>query len=338
MYYPEIVQGGRETKKKKIKTKNLNIKILAKKSNDNSNLAILTPVDESVEILQREHKSKTENEEKKDSILPVEVCAEMQKQLSLLCKNRNLKDGVDYLLVKGDDRVIELTSDFKYEFEHGVYLLGKNVTLTCGKNKEDDKGRLILHCSHLFIGQTCNINCNELGYKADQGPGCGKLVVGMSSSGSGAGHGKPGKGAGEWIGSGGGATYGDKTLEKLDFGSGGGSYTQRNGYIASGGAGGGILDITVTDQMLNLGEIQANGANGKKHSPNVGGGGGSGGSIRIKLTNNTFKHKLGKISCEGGKGGGKWSGDGGQGRIAIYGVTPTTIDPQSIAGALYVHK
>eukprot|EP01097_Dermamoeba_algensis_P011844 TRINITY_DN9327_c0_g1_i1.p1 TRINITY_DN9327_c0_g1~~TRINITY_DN9327_c0_g1_i1.p1 ORF type:complete len:170 (-),score=53.77 TRINITY_DN9327_c0_g1_i1:404-865(-) len=117
----------------------------------------------------------------------------------------------------------------------------------------------------------------------------------------------------------GGKKYGDKELNCLYLGSGGGSGFTRYNKSVDGGNGGGAV-ILKSKILINEGVIESNGTDGDgdvRDPSSSGGGGGSGGSILIscmKLINR------GSILAKGGKGGGierQKGGDGGDGRIRI---------------------
>ncbi|ETO34834.1 hypothetical protein RFI_02253 [Reticulomyxa filosa] len=154
---------------------------------------------------------------------------------------------------------------------------------------------------HLWIKHSSSkVDCSQLGYPKNQGPGNG----GNGFLSGGGGYGTKGEGnsgrAGEM--------YGEETLLKeIHFGSGGGSI-----FNSIGGSGGGIIELIIEQQLINHGSIQSNGGNG----------GGSGGSILIELQcqsqsqSNKLEQTFGTIKCIGGSEGYR----GGKGRIAIYGI------------------
>ncbi|HWY74373.1 MAG TPA: hypothetical protein VN281_02085, partial [Verrucomicrobiae bacterium] len=146
------------------------------------------------------------------------------------------------------------------------------------------------------------------GYPAGSGPGAGHTVQSIYGPvGSGGGHGGIG---GSAPGIAGGPAY-DSDMSASSPGSGGGSAYQSN----PGGAGGGIVNITVQNGTLQVdGTISANGT-----APfDEGSGGGSGGSIVLtaKLVGGS-----GSISANGGAGSLPFGGGGGGGRIIINFMT-----------------
>ncbi|ETO30273.1 hypothetical protein RFI_06849 [Reticulomyxa filosa] len=248
-------------------------------------------------------------------------CPQMLQEL-LSSPPKNLENGRDYLLIEKSNVRIEMKNKEWNDYLYGVYLLGKNIEITCDY-ANDEIGHLKLRCSHLLLANdTCVIHCNGLGYKPMKG-------IGHGLSGCGGGYGTLGSGKQ------GGDVYGEETLLKQIYcGSGGGGTTVGTG----GGNGGGIVELIVTQHMINYGKIQCNGFDGSDY---FSGGGGSGGSILIKILNNTGnrKHVPGKIECVGGNNYAP-SRQGGFGRIAIYGgtieskdllkITPTPFYKQSI--------
>ncbi|ETN99557.1 hypothetical protein RFI_37911 [Reticulomyxa filosa] len=214
-------------------------------------------------------------------------------------QSSNLKNGIDFLLVTEHEQTIQLKNKKWNNYKFGIFLLGENITLTLGCNRkyeEEELGHLKIKTSHLWIKHSSSkIDCSELGYSMNQGPGKGN-----SEGFGGGGYGTKGEGNDGQ----GGEIYGEETLLKqIHFGSG--------GTFGVGGSGGGIIQLIIEQQLLNDGSIQSNGGNGTC------GGGGSGGSILIELQcQSQFKQNFGTIKCIGGNGGYK----GGDGRIAIYGI------------------
>lgn len=165
-----------------------------------------------------------------------------------------------------------------------------------------------------------------LGYGSDAGPGAGaSIYAGQSSSGGGgAGHGGAG---GNGNGGSGGAAY-DSLTTPSEMGSGGGHakcWSGTTSYpIEWGGAGGGVIRVTVGNRFLLNGSVTANGLNGETGYTTAwsgawSGGGGSGGSIMITASS---IEGGGIISAKGGNGGytsgGGGAGGGAGGRIAFY--------------------
>ncbi len=133
---------------------------------------------------------------------------------------------------------------------------------------------------------------------------------------------------------GGGGSYGDESLNKLLFGSGGGvggRYRNDRPAPGVGGNGGGIIYILANNITVSE-SLSSNGGNGGNVSacggaPNEwasGGGGGAGGSI--KIAGNNINIGTSKTYANGGSGGagcqsastGIYGGAGGVGRIAVY--------------------
>ncbi len=174
---------------------------------------------------------------------------------------------------------------------------------------------------NLTIERGGNISANAKGYRggssnsAGQGPGGGSII---SFGGGGAGYG--GVGGEGYLGSTGGVAYGSIT-RPFDFGSGGGGSSR---FTGSGGHGGGLIFINVTDTIIINGSILSLGQNGTQDSQD-GTGGGAGGSIFVigqTITGN------GTINASGGTGGGgiggvNGGGGGAGGRIALHYATNT---------------
>ncbi|ETO34213.1 hypothetical protein RFI_02881, partial [Reticulomyxa filosa] len=159
------------------------------------------------------------------------------------------------------------------------------------------------------------IDCSQLGYPSNHGPGKGKC---RNWSFGGGGYGTKGEG-----------NDGEETLLKqIHFGSGGGS-----GFGGSGfGRSGGIIELIIEQQLINHGSIQSNGGDGGNGWCDDYGGGGSGGSILIELQcqsqsqshSNKLEQIFGTITCIGGKQ--DCGNEGGKGRIAIYGIELSSDD------------
>ncbi|ETO02268.1 hypothetical protein RFI_35168 [Reticulomyxa filosa] len=246
-----------------------------------------------------------------------------------LIKNSDLKNGKDFLLVNENNQRIKLKNKEWHNYTFGIFLLGENITLAinCDRIRVKELGHLKIKSSHLWIRHSSSsIDCSQLGYPSDQGPGTGRLRTLLS----GGGYGTKGK---EIIPSNDqkGGIYGEKTLLKqIHYGSGG----------ASGGSGGGIIQLVIEQQLINYGLIQCNGGNGygygygnehnhRNKKSKQHGGGGSGGSILIKLQNSyPFPNVFGTIRCIGGNQ--NLINEGGKGRIAIYGVKLFSNDIKNI--------
>jgi len=141
---------------------------------------------------------------------------------------------------------------------------------------------------------------NGRGHSAATGPGAGITICDRAG---GAGHGGAG-GTGN-TGAAGGNTYGD-FAQPITMGSGGGTDTCGG---PMGGAGGGVLRLTIGGVLAVEGTISADGA-----SPGGEAGGGAGGSVWIECAE---LNGLGVVRANGGNGNTGWSGAGGGGRIAI---------------------
>ena len=198
-------------------------------------------------------------------------------------------------------------------------------------------GDLTLYVNTLRVEQGTAIVANDL---ATGGQGAGSSTTtsssGRNDGGGGAGHGGSGGAGGGTNGGAGGSTYGNGT----ERGSQGGTVSSSYHATATGGKGGGYIQIFANQIFVN-GTIQAHGGDGTAGSQassgtgagGSGGGGGSGGSIFIKA-NSVQVGNGGQIKADGGDGGdgangaqngpgfgmydgGDGGGGGGGGRIVI---------------------
>jgi hypothetical protein len=145
------------------------------------------------------------------------------------------------------------------------------------------------------------------GYAAGLGPGAGRFSSQPTNSAGGAGYGGYGAaGSGTTLAAGG-ATYGS-LISPIVFGSGGGNY---NSSFATGGAGGGLIYLTVSGSLQVDGRISADGLAATGFGA---GGGGAGGSVWLSAA---ILAGSGIISANGGAGSTPTGGGGGGGRIAI---------------------
>ncbi|ETO02394.1 hypothetical protein RFI_35043 [Reticulomyxa filosa] len=234
-------------------------------------------------------------------------------------QSSNLKNGVDFLLINENKKITQLKNNEWNNYNFGIFLLGENITLTlkCNRNKKEKEfGHLKIKTSHLWIKHSSSkIDCSQLGYPSNQGPGKGER--GRYGRCGGGGYGTKGEENDEQ----GGEIYGEETLLKqIHFGSGGGD---GSAWIqSSGGSGGGIIELIIEQQLINHGSIQSNGGSGSRDGD--AGGGGSGGSILIELQcqsqshSNKLEQTFGTITCIGGNQ--NKINEGGKGRIAIYGI------------------
>ena len=155
----------------------------------------------------------------------------------------------------------------------------------------------------VWVDGSCRIDAGGLGYAPAAGPGAGGSSVLIA--GSGGGHGGGG-GTGSANATAG-ATY-DDPLSPRQFGSGGG-----NGYSCLGGAGGGIVKLSVGGTLwLNGATLAAEGASG---SGGAWGGAGGGGTVVLSVSRLAG---FGIISANGGAAASKGTGGGGGGgRVVI---------------------
>jgi len=164
---------------------------------------------------------------------------------------------------------------------------------------------------------------------ANYGGGGGSTIWSISNghpnyTGGGAGGGYGGSGESSlnnfcYCGAAGGGTYGTAGIDTLYLGSGGGGGP--GNCTATGGNGGGAIEIFAGNIILLNGQIQANGAVGGYGScggGNVAGGGGSGGSIKLLVASAAIGTN--NVTANGGSAPPlyKGAGNGGAGRIAIY--------------------
>jgi hypothetical protein len=150
----------------------------------------------------------------------------------------------------------------------------------------------------------CGIKTDAAGYAAGQGTGAGSFYNSFNYPCGGGGHG--GYGANSVLNiAPGGRTY-DSTTAPSDPGSGGGTYSS----YSTGGAGGGVIRVTVSGALEMDGTISANGGNGSGD----GGGGGSGGSIWLTVG---MLSGAGTITVNGGSGVDSTGGGGGGGMVYI---------------------
>ncbi|ETO00215.1 hypothetical protein RFI_37232, partial [Reticulomyxa filosa] len=143
--------------------------------------------------------------------------------------------------------------------------------------KEEELGHLKIKTSHLWIKHSSSkIDCSQLGYPANRGPGKGNW------SGIGSGYGTKGEGNDGKSGE----MYGEETF------------------------GGGIIELIIEQQLINHGLIQSNGGNGYD-----GGGSGGSILIELQCQSQSQSNKLeqtfGTITCIGGDARYR----GGDGRI-----------------------
>ncbi|MFO0874054.1 MAG: hypothetical protein U0575_08800 [Phycisphaerales bacterium] len=161
----------------------------------------------------------------------------------------------------------------------------------------------------------CEINVSGRGDGSAQGQGAGASTPNYSAGAAGGGHG--GGGGNSVNGPAGGTAYGavgpsgfvDQPTTK---GSGGGACTY---YGIAGGAGGGVVRLTVAGTLTVDGTIASDGLAGGLYS-GTSSGGGSGGSVWIECGG---LYGAGTIRASGGPSGDPAkAGGGGGGRVAVY--------------------
>lgn len=151
------------------------------------------------------------------------------------------------------------------------------------------------------------------GYPTETGPGAGA----SASRAAGASHGGAGSASNEPVPAG--PTYGD-FMSPITMGSGGGRDIGSSSVSADGGAGGGVIRLSVAGGLQLDGQVTANGV---EILTGFDTGGGAGGSIWINA------HELtgtGLVTAHGGLGGTIGAGAGGGGRIAVFSDTSTFDD------------
>ena len=201
------------------------------------------------------------------------------------------------------------------------------------------------------MGSGATINATGQGYATHSGTGAGPDEASTAGGWGGTHGGHGGKGDYSQQTSAANA-YGSYETPSM-AGSGGGRGIFRystSKYYNNGGAGGGVISITVagTMQLASGATIQANGHQGEQgiyststRADYSGGGGGAGGSVLIRAS--SVLGSGGTISARGGQGGarGRYSssswrnggGGGGGGRVAVYaGMQDSVI--VSVAGGL----
>ncbi|MCK5590928.1 MAG: hypothetical protein KAI72_03130, partial [Candidatus Pacebacteria bacterium] len=222
--------------------------------------------------------------------------------------------GTFELLSGGGALSIPATSTLYANIARTFTGLTVNGILTHSNNTTTETNKLnYIIEGDAIISSGGSINVNAKGYQHSAGPGQG----GDSQRSSGAGYG--GNGGVSEYSIAGGSAYGSITAP-INLGSGGGDYSAE-----LGGAGGGVVKLTVTGTMTIAGNITANGGNSNNR-----GGGGSGGSIYL-ITGTLAGTST--LSVNGGTGFS--SGAGGGGRIAVYYTdnSSSTISYQAYGGS-----
>ncbi|MDD3474610.1 MAG: fibronectin type III domain-containing protein, partial [Candidatus Dojkabacteria bacterium] len=180
-----------------------------------------------------------------------------------------------------------------------VIYSGGTITHTVGTTVVIGSINIDVQTGDLIINSGGSINASEKGYGKGYGPGVGTTYTGS-------GHGGYGGTAPD--GTAGGVSY--DVMENPTNAGSGGSNTSR------GGIGGGLVKISIGNNLSLDGIITANGGAGTTGTTSAGGGG-SGGAINLSI-GNIFSGS-GSISANGGRGGSymRTAGGGGGGRIAI---------------------
>ena len=204
-----------------------------------------------------------------------------------------------------------LTVNGPHDFASLLIISNGVVTHFAAPNGEVGNLLSLTITGDLVVDTFSRMDVSGRGYAAQQGPGAG--AQNPSGYGSGAGHG--GTGGTPTSGGAGGGGY-DAVLTPGAWGSGGGH--------AGGGAGGGLIRLTVAGTLQLDGVIAADGG-----SPGYPAGAGAGGSLNInagKLAGS------GAFSAQGGGTVNVGGGGGGGGRIALYFATNNFAGTISAAG------
>lgn len=214
--------------------------------------------------------------------------------------------GTFALFSSGGDLVVPITSTFNANVPRTFNSITVNGTISHYANASSKVYYIDLTTSGNFlINAGGEINVSGKGYEKDSGPGAGNNAGGGGYGGDGGDSGRSGAN--------GGVAYGSFT-NPSDLGSGGGS------YINVGGAGGGVVKLSVAGEFENNGSIFANGVDRQSSDPV---GSGAGGSILLDVN---VLGGNGVISANGGNVhvSNQYGGGGGGGRIAVYYVSDTS--------------
>ena len=220
---------------------------------------------------------------------------------------------------EGADLVVSnctLTVNGPHGFASLLLKEGAVLTHSPAPYGEPDHRLSLTITNDLTVDATSRIDANARGYATTNGPGKGLYDFSYPSSG---GHGGPG-GNNYNNSLAGGGVY-DSLLAPTQWGSGGGDM----GFtIQPGGAGGGVIRLSVGGVLTLAGQLVADG--GSTYDS-----GGAGGSIH--LTVGTLAGG-GTVSAKGGDASYILSGGGGGGRIAIYYGSSVFSGAISTAGGL----
>ncbi len=236
---------------------------------------------------------------------------------------QGILSGSDNIVIGTDGKIIlhAVTSlketPFTYQsinlIDNGELALIPSINVA---NDYSDDSCFELLVGELSISENGKIIADGYGYSA--GTGLGRGTNGpMNLGAGGAGHG--GLGANSAGGYSGGIKYGD-IYEPITLGSAGGNVSTR-----LGGSGGGAIHLIVAGDLINKGNISANGINGNA-STGYNPGGGSGGSIWIESGTLVGNGVITAYGGQGGKNGKGFGGGGSGGRISIQ---TEVLDPES---------
>jgi hypothetical protein len=208
-----------------------------------------------------------------------------------------------------------LTITHSIAFAPGTYhiptlIVTGNAILECQSANDGNPvngAGVVIEADSVRVDAGATISASTLGFRVNEGPGCGIGESAMSGCGGGGGHG--GAGSASIIGGDGGGTYGSSN-QPVSIGSGGGGGYYYSPIPTIAGWGGGAIKLKTTGDVTVNGTISADGG-----APWTGAsGGGAGGSIWIDCRK---LYGSGTNSANGGAGY-YAGGSGGGGRIALW--------------------
>ncbi len=188
----------------------------------------------------------------------------------------------------------------------GNLFIGSNSWLTASSSQIP---YILTVTNNAVIQSGGGILFDSLGNSAGQGLGAGRTTTTQPYGSVGSGGGYGGFGGSSVSNNPGGNCYGAATAP-VSIGSGGGS-GNGNAPVNAGGAGGGAIELFVTNTLVLDGAITANGGRGVGQNS----GGGSGGSVWLIAGSLTGS---GIVSANGGDADLPNGGGGGGGRVALY--------------------
>ncbi|MDX9703080.1 MAG: CARDB domain-containing protein [Candidatus Auribacterota bacterium] len=252
---------------------------------------------------------------------------------SVTLANLNL-NSYDYILYGGTVNIVDtstmnlltgstLEMNTLNRVQVGSARIYNSATLTHASNTSVKESIVNIHCTGNFtIDSGGQVDVSYKGYSSGNGHGAGENANStVSNSYKGGGGGAYGGKGGDSqyassYGGYGGNVYGD-AANPMDFGSGGGTgYINTNPYY--GGAGGGLVLLTIDGTLTVNGNIRANGQNPPSGANYASGGSGAGGGINISA-NAIVGSSSSYIEANGGSynTSSYRNGGGGGGRIHI---------------------